>query len=67
MLIMTVILGSLLGMGAALVSYFALGLGLLAAFGLYVVCSIMPALISVALTVGQTTFNAASRKELAAR
>ena len=67
MLIMIMILGSFLGMGAALVSYFALGLGLFAAFGLYVLVSILPALITVALTAGQLAFNAATRDELAAR
>ncbi|MCV2894487.1 hypothetical protein [Lentibacter sp. XHP0401] len=67
MLIITVIFGSVVGLAAALISYFVLGLGLLGAFALYMMCSITPVLISVALVATQTVVERESREGLTTR
>jgi hypothetical protein len=67
MFIVALLSGSFIGLIASVFAYFALGLGALAAFFLYLACALVPTLLTVALTVVQALADAARPNRLTAR
>lgn len=67
MFIVALISGSFIGLIASVFAYFALGIGALAAFALYLACALVPTLLTVALTLVQALVDLALPSRLTAR